>query len=288
MRIRSIKPEFWTSESIARLPLSSRLTFIALWSYVDDNGVGRDNERLVVADCFPLDDDPRDTLARVSRDLQTLAEAGRIVRYTAGGRRFLAVVNWAEHQKIDKPNRPRYASPEEADEPLTCENDPPDDPPDDPPESPRDTFATPSRHSREAPSTGAGEQGSRGAGEPPPTEVVDVHKPPRSKRGTTIPATFPTDADHAQRLREWARENAPLVDLGPETEHWRDWHLAKGDTAKDWTASWRTWMHRAQKDAAQRGHRPRLALASPRMSTTDQRVANTAAIVAQMREEGSA
>ena len=41
MRIRSIKPEFWTSDDITALAVDDRLLFIGLWSYVDDNGVGR-------------------------------------------------------------------------------------------------------------------------------------------------------------------------------------------------------------------------------------------------------
>src|SRR3954470_12573547 len=60
MRIRSIRPEFWSSEDIAALPWDVRLVFIGLWSYVDDNGVGRDNEKLIVADLFPLEEDPRE------------------------------------------------------------------------------------------------------------------------------------------------------------------------------------------------------------------------------------
>jgi hypothetical protein len=72
MRIRSIKPEFWTSEDIAALDWDARLIFIGLWSYVDDNGVGRDVEKLILADLFPLEDDPRDTLARLSRGPERL------------------------------------------------------------------------------------------------------------------------------------------------------------------------------------------------------------------------
>ena len=49
MRIRSIKPEFWTSDDIADLTIEDRLLFIGLWSYVDDNGVGIDKEHLVVS-----------------------------------------------------------------------------------------------------------------------------------------------------------------------------------------------------------------------------------------------
>ncbi len=54
MRIRTIKPEFWTSEDVASMDWETRLVFLGLWSYVDDNGVGRDNEKLIVADLFPL------------------------------------------------------------------------------------------------------------------------------------------------------------------------------------------------------------------------------------------
>src|SRR3546814_14876688 len=68
-RIRTIKPEFWTSETIAALPIRTRLTFIGLWTYVDDNGVGFGNETLIVAELFPLEDDPPDTLAHVSREI---------------------------------------------------------------------------------------------------------------------------------------------------------------------------------------------------------------------------
>ena len=54
MRIRSIRPEFWTSEDITSLSWEQRLIYIGLWSYVDDNGVGRDNPKLIAADLFPL------------------------------------------------------------------------------------------------------------------------------------------------------------------------------------------------------------------------------------------
>ncbi len=70
MRIRSIKPDFWRSEDISSLRVEDRLLFIGLWSYVDDNGVGVDRDALIAADLFAddLSRDPRETLARVSRD----------------------------------------------------------------------------------------------------------------------------------------------------------------------------------------------------------------------------
>lgn len=149
MRIRSIKPEFWRSGSISSLSIENRLLFIGLWSYVDDNGVGIDKLSVIAADLFAddVEREPRETFARVSRGLATLSEAGRIVRYRASGRDLLAVVNWDEHQRIDKPAKPRYPLPTREDIEL------------------RETVATPSRDRRETPATGTGEQGNRGTGE---------------------------------------------------------------------------------------------------------------------------
>src|SRR5688572_22398083 len=133
MRIRSIRPEFWSSEDIAALDWETRLIFIGLWSYVDDNGVGRDVEKLIVADLFPLEDDPRDTLAKVSGALSTLSDRFLITRYMAEGKPYLHITTWEKHQKIDKPAKQRYPLPTSADT------------------GPREIVARPSRDLRESP-----------------------------------------------------------------------------------------------------------------------------------------
>jgi hypothetical protein len=94
-----------------------------------------------------------------------------------------------------------------------------------------------------------------GEGDPVTTSLVaaDAAVTPRSTRGTRVPDVFPPDEATATRLADWARERTPAVQLKQETETWQDWHRAKGDTAKDWAASWRTWMRRAQKDAEKTG-----------------------------------
>lgn len=166
-RIRSVKPEFWKSEAIAALSMQTRLTFIALWTYVDDNGVGRDVEKLIAAELYPLEDDPRETLAHVSRSLAELSEQGRIVRYRVEGKPYLSIVNWTEHQKIDKPNKPRYPGPEQADKPLTSDS-----------RQPRESVASVPGESRETPAPGAVEQGISGAEEVPTTSgAVALHVP---------------------------------------------------------------------------------------------------------------
>lgn len=260
-RIRSIKPEFWKSEAIAAHTFRARLTFIGLWTYVDDNGVGLDNPKLVAAELFALEDDPRETLANVREDLASLAAAGRITRYTVEGKAYLAITNWREHQKIDRPGKPRYPEP---DDPravhVTCEN-----------VDPAAEFATPSRDSRETfdephlPDQGSGNR-DQGTGE----KTVGADKPRTTKRGTRIPDDFAVTDD----MIAWAREHTPHVGAR-ETEafvdYWRSAPGAKG-VKVDWEATWRNWMRRAQENAT----RPGAALAirgDRRPSTTDQRVA---------------
>lgn len=118
-RIRSIKPEYWTSETIAALSLPTRLTFIGLWNYCDDHGVGRLNERLITAALYPMDD-PLESLERVSRGISELSDAGRIALYEVDGRRYFHVTTWSEHQRVDNPGKSKLPKPDHPDaKPLT-------------------------------------------------------------------------------------------------------------------------------------------------------------------------
>jgi hypothetical protein len=161
-RIRSIKPDFFTSETVASLSLSARLTFIGLWTYVDDNGVGMDNELLINAAIWPLEEDPLDTLARTREDLASLSRKGLVNRYRDSRKRYLHITSWGEHQKVDHPRKPRYPLPSEVTDaaPLASQNGHVDP-----------TLATDSRKTREsvAPEQGSGirDQGS-GIRETPP------------------------------------------------------------------------------------------------------------------------
>lgn len=115
MRIRSIRPEFWSSEDIAELTWDQRLIFIGLWSYVDDNGVGRDVDRLIVADLFPLDEDMRGALKKVQGALTEYSNRGLITRYEVDGKPYLHVTTFLKHQVINRPSRGRYPLPTSAD-----------------------------------------------------------------------------------------------------------------------------------------------------------------------------
>lgn len=83
---------------------------------------------------------------------------------------------------------------------------------------------------------------------PTPSELAPPAARPKTTRRTAVPDHFPPDDETAAKCAEWAAVRAPGVSLRAETEHWLDYHRARGNTAADWTASWRTWMTRAQKD----------------------------------------
>lgn len=108
-RIRSIKPGFFTSDDVARLPFRARLTWIGLWTHCDDAGRCKDHVTLIKSAIWPLDNGV--SLGDIEEDLACLASEGRIVRYEAGGQRYLAIVNWGAHQSINRPTQSRIPAP---------------------------------------------------------------------------------------------------------------------------------------------------------------------------------
>lgn len=116
-RIRTIKPEFFTSPTVAGLTVRARLTFIGLWTYVDDKGRGYDDARLVKAAVWPLDDDV--TAPDVEDDLCELEKAGVVERWvdSKSSRSLLRVRSFGEHQRINRPTESRLPpSPQERNE----------------------------------------------------------------------------------------------------------------------------------------------------------------------------
>lgn len=99
-RIRTIKPDAFTSDSLSSVPRGTRWTFAGLWTYADDAGRARDDARLVKAALYPIDD--ATTLEDVAEDLSLLAGIGAICRYIVDGKRYLHMPRW-EHQKINRP-----------------------------------------------------------------------------------------------------------------------------------------------------------------------------------------
>jgi len=104
-RIRSIKPEFRDSLTVTSWPRDVRLFFVLLWGYLDDEGRGVDEPRLIKSSCFPMDDDV--TAGVVDEWLDLIAKTGTVVRYEVDGRRYVAIPGWLEHQKTQHPKPSR-------------------------------------------------------------------------------------------------------------------------------------------------------------------------------------
>jgi hypothetical protein len=108
-RIRTIKPEAFVSESLAEVSVEAERTFFGLLCQADDHGRHRDNAAIIAGLLWPLR--AEHTSVHVEDNLQQLANAGLICRYTGcDGRRYLHIVTWFEHQKIDKPSQSRLPS----------------------------------------------------------------------------------------------------------------------------------------------------------------------------------
>jgi hypothetical protein len=114
MRIRATKPKFWESKTIAQLDWATRLVLKGLESYVDDNGVGKDDLELIATNVFPRDTfrNPPETFRRLSEAISAIESVGLIVRYERNGERLLYIDDWKGLQRIDKPTKGRYPRPD--------------------------------------------------------------------------------------------------------------------------------------------------------------------------------
>lgn len=106
-RIRTIKPEFWTSEQVMEITPLARLAFIAMWNFSDDHGVHPASYKTLRAEAFAGDDNiTADTVAGLVAEMQ---RERLVAEFEVDGKRYWHVTGWARHQKIDKPT---YRHPE--------------------------------------------------------------------------------------------------------------------------------------------------------------------------------
>lgn len=99
-RIRTIKPDFFTDAELADLSPLHRLLFQALWCHADRDGRMEDKPREIKVKCMPYD------ACDVHAMLGDLHGAGFIIRYQLGGKRYLAIPGFGEHQRFHKDEKP--------------------------------------------------------------------------------------------------------------------------------------------------------------------------------------
>lgn len=98
-RIRTVKPEFWTSEQVASCSRDARLLFIGMWNFCDDRGVHPVSYRQLKMEVFPGDDLAIDKIQDLCSELE---DAGLLSLFEHGERTYWLVTGW-RHQKIERP-----------------------------------------------------------------------------------------------------------------------------------------------------------------------------------------
>lgn len=98
-RIRSIKPDFWTSEKIVELPFEARLFFIGSWNFADDNGNLQRSAKKLKMQIFPADSIDCEPI------IQSLIDAGLFIEYSVSGEKYLSIKGFKDHQVINRPSK---------------------------------------------------------------------------------------------------------------------------------------------------------------------------------------
>ena len=104
MRIRTVKPEFWQSESMARCTPEARLLAIALLNFADDEGYFWANEKVIHGALFPFDDS-----WNVPGMFLELSRNGFLRFGECSGKMVGFVVNFSKHQRVEKPQKSKIS-----------------------------------------------------------------------------------------------------------------------------------------------------------------------------------
>lgn len=100
-RIRSIKPEFWTSEQVVEMSLDARLLFIGMLNFADDRGVLPASYRSLKMKVFPGDSFTETDIARMVGEM---LHTGLLSSFEEEGQKYWYVTGWTRHQKVDRPS----------------------------------------------------------------------------------------------------------------------------------------------------------------------------------------
>ena len=252
-RIRTVKPEFWTSEQVVECSPIARLMFIGMWNFCDDHGNHPASYKTLKMEVFPGDDI---STSEIEIYVNELLKNELIVKYDGGnGREYWHVTGW-HHQKIDKVSakHPPF-------DPLKI--------------SKFDNHSTTIRQPLDNPSTpeGKGREGNSKGKEDNPfvspfpqkqDEVVDAVSPKAQQKkvnGTRLPDDFEMPDDWIN----WAlneRKELTMEIVVFERDKFIDyWHSSAGAKARkiDWLATWRNWIRNcmAQPPPTNRSPQPK-------------------------------
>lgn len=111
-RIRTIKPEFWSSPGVTEMNPWARLAFIAMWNWADDFGRGTYEPRELMGFIFPREDDM--TVKEFRQHVGEIHLHVGVMFYTVDGRPYFEIGTWKKHQKTDpRLKQSKYPGPDE-------------------------------------------------------------------------------------------------------------------------------------------------------------------------------
>jgi hypothetical protein len=226
-RIRTIKPEFWTSEQVVECSTIARLLFIGMWNFCDDGGNHPASAKTLKMQIFPGDDI---SSHQIDAYISELIASGLLAEYSADGRRYWHVTGW-KHQKID---RPSYKHPRPFDDDSTNDRRMIDD--GHPPE-------------------GKGREGNGMEGKFPPTpqggkeENPHLFKDPDTRRFFPMPLDWKPDPVELQKYvngKIHAGKPLTLDDVMAHIQDFREATHAKGETRteSEWCRALVKWAQR--------------------------------------------
>lgn len=222
-RIRTIKPEFWTDDTITECSLSARLLFIGLWNFADDSGNLDRSAKQIKARVFPVDNIDCEPL------LRELITHGLLIEYSVSDRKYLHIPGFTKHQVINRPSKPAvpaYDPSSKTHVPLTESS----------------LF------------THDGREGKEGKGSVPQERPARPRKPAK----TRLPADFSLTSD----LAAYVSAKLPDCDPTLLFEQFTGQARAKGWEYVDWSAAFQTYCRNARKDSGHfsAGQYPRRAI----------------------------
>lgn len=159
--------------------------------------------------------------SKVERVLKLLQSEQLIEQHGTSKFRVISIVNWAKYQLDEQHSEQQVNSKRTADE---------------------QQMNTPEEVSSDTEKDKNGENKASGAS-------GDAKKRKTSTKKTKLPEPFML----TKEMRDWAKDDAPAVSLGRETEKFCDYWRGSAGTKADWVATWRNWMRKAQEDLQKGG-----------------------------------
>lgn len=220
-RIRTVKPELHSDESTATLADAQFRLFVGLYSLADDEGRFRASPAYIAGALFWGAQRP---LESVASDLAELQRRKLIVRYSANGGDYGAIVGWRDqeaitYQQINKFRASKLPAPDGSAPVAVPEDD----------GSPTGGNGMDLDLDLEGKGSGSGSGGDGRAG--------------KRRSPTEIDPSWSPEAGEIELARSLG------LDPALQAERFRDHQLANARTSADWSASFRNWIRKAPEFA---------------------------------------